>query len=329
MSTATVLYKLRRVLQDMGEAFSVQIDGDNQTSRFELPEFNLDQVVAYTQPDTGGVATALGNGTDYTLDAFNGLITLSQTLSTGTLLVVTGVAYETWPDADLTDYITQALEQHNVTRNPPVVLDATTGAAPPSNVLPPVEERAVALLAASMVQSDAATAAAKDITIDTGDGTVIPRAQRYQQLIGEAARLEGAYVGLCEKMGIPCFATATVGELRRVSYTTNRLVPEYVPREWDDRSFPKRVLPLISTYALEPDSVINYRGLWDPTKTYYPNDLVDRASTRYLCTAQNSGIDPISDVAAGGTNGVDNLNGQHWSVSYINSGNFGWVAGGW
>jgi hypothetical protein len=313
----------------MGEPFSAQIDGDNQTSRFELPEFNLDQVIVYTQADTGGASSALGNGTDYTLDPFNGLITLNQTLSSGTLLVVTGVSYETWPDADLTDYITQALEQHNVTRNPPVLLDPVASANPPTNVLPVVEERAVALLAASLVQSDAATAAAKDITIDTGDGTVIPRAQRYNQLTQEAARLEGAYVGLCEKMGIPCFATATVGQLRRVSMTTNRLVPEYVPREWDDRSFPKRVLPLISTYALEPDSVINYRGLWNPAATYRVNDLVDRSSTRYLCTTLNSGIDPIADVAAGGANGVDNLNGQHWTVSYINSGNFGWVAGGW
>jgi hypothetical protein len=180
-----------------------------------------------------------------------------------------------------------------------------------------------------MVQSDAATAAAKDITIDTGDGTVIPRSQRYQQLVEESQRLESAYVGLCEKLGIPSFATATVGQLRRVSYTTNRFIPEYVPREWDDRSFPRRVLPLISTYALEPDAVINYRGLWDPAKQYKTNDLVDRASTRYLCTTPCVGIDPIADVSAGGANGIDNLNGQHWSVSYINSGNFGWVAGGW
>lgn len=329
MSTQTVLYKLRRVLDDMGEAFGAQIAGDGSTIRFELPEDKLDQVAAWTVPAGGGVNTMLVNGTDYTIDAYNGVITLTTPLAVGTVLTVTGMTYESWPDSDLTDYVTQAFLMHNETRNPPVVLDAVANNAPPSHVLPVMEERAVALLAASMVINDQATAAAKDITVDTGEGTVIPRAQRYQQLTSEAARLEQEYIDMVEKLGVPGFGTVTITNLRRVSYTTNRLIPEYIEREWDDRSFPRRVLTMVSTGALAADAVITYRGLWNPTTVYSHNDLVDRNSARYLCTVQNSGIDPISDVAAGGANGVNGFDGQHWSLSYINSGNFGWVAGGW
>lgn len=329
MSTISVLFKLRRTLDDMGEVFSAQLEGDGATTIFELPEDRLDQTAAWTVPAAGGTQTMLVNGTDYVLDAYNGVISLTTPLPVGTILVVTGMTYTSWADADLTDYINQALLMHNVTRNPPVVLDAILGAAPPTNTVPLVEERGLAILAASLVVTDQATSVAKDITIDTGDGTVIPRGQRYQQLSAEAARLETQYVDLMERLGVPGFGTVSVTNLRRISYTTNRLVPEYVPREWDDRSFPQRVMPMIVTGAGEVDPVITYRGLWNPTTAYNINDLVDRQSARYLCHVANTGIDPVADVAAGGTNGVDGFNGQNWSLSYINSGNFGWAMGGW
>jgi len=329
MTTASVLFKTRRVLDDMGEMFTAQLAGDGTTMAFELPTDKIDQTAAFEVSDTGGSPQALVNGVDYIIDPYNSIITTTVPVPTGTVLVVSGMSYTSWADTDMLDYITEALGLHNISRNPPVVLDPVIGANPPTEVVPLIEERAVALLSASMVINDQATAAAKDITIDTGDGTVIPRAQRYEQLVGEAARLEEEYVSLVEKLGIPSFATVSITTLRRVSMTTNRLVPIYTAREWDDRTYPKRVLPLIPSGGLEADMVVNYRGLWSPYVSYNLYDLVDRSSSRYLCTTPNTGVDPTGNVAAGGTNGVDGINGTDWSLSYINSGNFGWMAGGW
>lgn len=326
MTTTSVLYKTRRVLGDMGETFGAQIPGDGITTIFELPEDKLDQVVAQTQLESGGATTLLSNSVDYVLDGYNGVITLAKPLPQGTLLLVTGLTYQSWPDVDLLDYVTEALALHMATRTPPVVLDSVVGAIPPTLVLPVIEERPVALLAASMVIQDQATDAAKDITIDTGDGTVIPRGQRYNQLIQESARLEQEYQSLVERLGLPGFDTIGVTVMRRVSKTTNRLVPIYVPREWDDRTLPKRVLPDILSGALTADATITYRGLYKLTYNYAINDLVDEGSTRYICTTPNIGIDPITDVAAGDGMG----NGLHWSLSFINSGMAGaWYGGGW
>lgn len=346
MSTASVLYKVRRTLGDYGQLFTDRVGGDGVSQVFELSEDTVEPtsvVAALINADGTGTATALVLGTDYGLDARSGLVQLAAPVPVAQILVITGVAYEDFTDEDLLDYIGTALALHTAGRAIQPVLDPVVGAVPPTPVLAPIEERPLSLLAAREVIRDLATQVSKDITIDTGDGTVIPRSQRYQQLTAEAARLDGEYSELVDKLGLPGFDQVTVTSLRRISSTTNRLVPVYVAREWDDPHwFPQRVLPAIPTGALPTDKVITYRGQFVLDQKYLVNDLVDSRGIRYLCLADSTGIDPALDVAAGnggqlvtaGTDGfgglagpVTNFSGQHWQISYINAGMWGFGGG--
>lgn len=334
MSTESVLYKVRRILNDWGVQFSDRVGGDDHTRVFELSQSPIEPstvevvIVAADGPSDTGIG--LVNGTDFTVDPRNGVLTLTAPLLSTQVLLVSAIAYEDFTDEDLLDYIGTALAQHTVGRDGPVALDPVPHAVPPTDVLQEIEERPVALLAAALAYEDLATGVAKDITIDTGDGTVIPRSQRYQQLLGEAQRLKGEYTDLVHRLGLPGFESITVMSLRRVSPTTNRLVPIYKAREWDDRRWPQRVLPVISAPASPVDRVIRYRGTWMADQVYNSNDLVDKGGTRYLCMVDGTTVDPALDVAASPADSHGNhLQGERWQVSYINSGAFGYASGAW
>jgi len=322
MSTLSVLYKTRRVLDDFGEVFSSEMEGDGVSTVYELDVSQVDNVVVSTQPTGGGPITTLtpavvgGAPNDYTVDGYNGIVQLTSPIDDQTLLIVTGYSYQFFTDLDLTDYVLQAFAMHTDTRNPPVYLDPVPQSTPPTLILPVVEERAVALLGAKLVMDDMATAAAKGITIDTGDGTVIPRGQRYQQYTAEAQRLWGDYSEMVNRLGLQGYAGISVTNLRRESYATARLVPLYVPREWDDRLFPQRVLPPIPEgLPGTQGQVITEKGQWKPLVNYAVNDVVWIAGTEYLCLVANQGVNPATDIAAG-----DGFYGQYWEKTYINSG---------
>lgn len=329
MSSNTIAYKTRRILQDFGEVFTAQIAGDGVTTLFELPEDNIDpnSFSASLQPSAGGTITQLVKDTDYALDTFNGIIQLELPPEVGQILTVVGKFYDEWTDDDLDDYVVTAFALHTAGRNPPVSMDPTPNAVPPTALLPQVEERLVAILAAKLIKEDQATAAAEDITIDTGDGTVIPRSQRYSQLIQEIQRLDQTYQTMVSRLGLQGgINSIEVSSLRRVSLTTNRFVPEYVPREWDNPTYVQRVLPPIDTgLASSQGDVVTYRGEYNAIIQYRKDDEVQQGSQMYLCISPAGcvGIDPAQDVDSG-----DGIHGQHWQKTTINSGMAGYY-GGW
>ncbi|UXX94003.1 hypothetical protein N7U49_21590 [Streptomyces sp. AD2-2] len=157
-------------------------------------------------------------------------------------------------DADLETYIGDAMQQHAygrslVTRyrdahgfirydHEPFTLEN----------LPAVEEPLVAYLTAINCLWTLATDAATDIDISTAEGTFVPRTQRYRQLmqhIGDATSgLQGRYNTLAQQLNVG-LGRIEMFTLRRVSRTTNRLVPVFQEREYDDSSMPQRLLPPI------------------------------------------------------------------------------------
>jgi hypothetical protein len=87
----------------------------------------------------------------------------------------------------------------------------------------------------------------RDIDVNTPEGISLPTTQRFrqvQQLLLGPDGLQEKYKHMALMLGIG-LDRIEVGVLRRVSRTTNRLVPVYRPREWDDASRPARVFPPI------------------------------------------------------------------------------------
>jgi len=107
--------------------------------------------------------------------------------------------------------------------------------------IPPVEEYPIALNAAIQALWALATDASFDIDILAPDGVNIPRSERYRQLMEMIGARTRQYDELAAALniGVSRMETLTV---RRTARLTNRLVPVYLPQEYDDRSRPKRIL---------------------------------------------------------------------------------------
>jgi hypothetical protein len=243
MSLATITAKLRGIPRDFGETFNASYSGDAVSVSFDLPRDNVDadSVVAKIGATTltPGTLGAL-NTNEYALDARAGVIHLWTPLATGSTLTVTGTAYLIFLPDDLTSYIDTAFQMHIRGRTP----------APTYDTLPAVEEYLVALLAAIESLWALAVEASQEIDVLTPEGVNIPRSQRFAQIMALIDRLMAYYKELAAAFNVGPFAIRVL-TLRRVSRTTGRLVPVYVDREFDDRTYPPvRVYPPIDNGLL-------------------------------------------------------------------------------
>lgn len=84
----------------------------------------------------------------------------------------------------------------------------------------------------------------RDIDVSTPEAIGLPLTQRFRQVEDLLSQILDKYKTKANMLGVG-IEKITVGQLRRQSYTTNRYVPVYKPREWDDASFPVRIFPPI------------------------------------------------------------------------------------
>lgn len=242
MSQQSIIDKTMMIPRDFGESFSARITGDGATRRYTLPRDNVDSstLVAYIDGDPV-VVLSLGadpgnlQENEYALDARQGVLTLWDDLALGAVLVVEGTAHLNLSVEDYTTYVEIAFGLHTQNRNPPITYDS----------LPPHEEYLVGLLATIEILWSLVTEAAGEIDVLTPEGVQIPRSQRFAQYMALIERLTAYYKDLAAVLNVGPFRIEMF-TLRRVSRTTNRLVPVYVPQEFDDRDFPPaRVYPPI------------------------------------------------------------------------------------
>jgi hypothetical protein len=85
-----------------------------------------------------------------------------------------------------------------------------------------------------------ATDAAFDIDISAPDGVTIPRSERFSQLSNIVQQRWEQYRQLCAQLNVGLWRIE-MSTLRRVSRTTNKYVPIYIPQEVDDARMPQRV----------------------------------------------------------------------------------------
>lgn len=255
-TTAALIKRIRSEVGDFGSPFVDTFLGGDELSSYDLSEIGVANATVTVTAGTPPVGVLLVPGTDYVLDVEEGRIVLINPayapLHHGQNLRVEGRSQGLFSDADLAVYIEDALNQHTYGRTistryrdehgfirydeQPITL-AT---------LPAVEEPLVAYLATINVLWTMATDAASDPDIATAEGTSVHRAQVYQQLmqhIGTATTgLTGRYNQLCEQLNVG-LNRIEMFTLRRVSRTTNRLVPIFQEREYDDTALPQRLLP--------------------------------------------------------------------------------------
>ena len=213
--------------------------------------------------------------------AVSGTVTFTQTPKSGATIVVTGLHYRYFTSDELTVFLNTAVLQHTDNRTDAYGSNITISS------IPPVEEYPVAILTTIEALWALATDAAFDINITAPDGVMIPRTQRFAQLSNIINGRKEQYRELCAALNVGLWRIE-MGILRRISRTTNKLVPVYMPQEIDDSTKPERVYmennlkgrtPLPSTVGVY-DIVLTQGDTWS-TNFDFPLDL-----TGYLVKAQ-------------------------------------------
>lgn len=322
MSRASITSNVRNLLGDQASSFMDSAQGDGETTRFDLSVENIDPTGFNAAIVNNGVTTILNPGVDYEMDFSLGTITLTNPLAEAATLITSGTSYREFEPSEVDSLIDMAWAMYTKGRAPKIYLDPDPNAVPVQQPLPPEEEWVFTL--AVTIQSLYALLgdAAQDVDISTPDGVQIPRGQYFQQILTLIQKYEQEYREKAALLNVG-LERIEMFNLRRVSRTTNRLVPEYVDREFDNRLYPQRILPPIDagiTSGLGVETsigsgIVTQLGNWSSTLQYHVNDEVFWKGATYLAVADNIDVDPLVDVTAG-----DGTNGKHWAVTNIGVG---------
>ena len=237
--------------------------------------------VATTATVTSVTGTNTVNVSVANTGAVSGTISFSSIPALNSAIVISGTHYRYFTTSELTTFVNTAVTQHTDNRTDSYGSNVTIAS------IPPVEEYPVALLATIEALWALATDASFDINITAPDGVTIPRNQRFAQLSNIIQARREQYRELCAALNIGLWRIE-MGVLRRVSRTTNKLVPVYMPQEIDDSTIPERVYiennlkgrtPLPSNVGIY-DIILTQGDVWS-VPFDFPIDL-----TGYLVKAQ-------------------------------------------
>lgn len=222
MATLTVMEHTvqlaRNYLRDFPKFFQVNVDAVGRT--YELGNPNIDADSLWVATVVGSTVTEL-TSSQYSLDVRNGIIRLASTPASGAKLMVEGYYYEWLLPADLEFYAERSINFHKPTINIP--LEQANGAVLDVIGLGALVEALQALM----------TEFARDIDVMTSESIHIPGSQRFRMLQSLCQQWEVEYRKHANNLNIGPEKIDQFS-LRRVSRTTNRLVPLYQVKEIGD-----------------------------------------------------------------------------------------------
>jgi len=222
--------RVRLELGDQPKQFSLTFTGDGQTSDFPLAIHPIDPYTLEVYVNSNPVAVTTG----YSLEADVGVVHFVHTPPAGSAILIRGLVYRYFTDDDICQFVNTAVTQHTYNRTNGLGSQMTIA------LIPAVEEYPLAILATIEALWALATDASFDIDIQAPDGVSIPRSERYRQLTQTIQNRWEQYRQLCSALNIGLWRIE-MGTLRRISRTTNKLIPVYMAQEIDDSRQPERV----------------------------------------------------------------------------------------
>lgn len=236
--------RLRTELGDMGKTFVYSVVADGLTNRFTVPYAPLDGTNLVVNLDGDDISDQV------TVEEHTGVIIFDEIPAPASNIIVAGTHYRYFTNTEIQQFVETAVLQHSANH--------ADGFGRPLSLstLPALEEYPVVVHASTLALYTLATDAAFDIDITAPDGVVIPRSERFRQLMQMVMDRQEQYKTLCSQLGIGMYKM-DVFTLRRISKTTNRYVPVYLPMEVDDRSMPQRAIISIPNYGSQalPSSI--------------------------------------------------------------------------
>ena len=279
---SSLIGRVRVELGDLGKSFVMQFVADGTTNRFQLHYSPLDATTVMV----------FKNGVDITstasVEESTGILVVKDLPADMDEFTVSGTYYRYFTAAEMTSLIETAVAQHTAGHAD------TLGRTVTVDNLPIIDEYPIAVYATTLALYTLATDASFDIDISAPDGVSIPRSERYRQLMEMINSRQQQYKDLCAQLGIGMYKIE-VFTLNRISKTTNRLIPEYVPQEVDDRSYPTRVYLDENTYGNKPPawptesgSLTAYQGRSYSTSIDFTGDYWNKVFTAKILPQRGS-----------------------------------------
>jgi hypothetical protein len=218
------------LVQDTGRPFAANIPINGVSNLFDLPVESISATDTPMVILNGVVITNMATPA-YVIDYKHGVIVFTTPPQpSGVILGVSGITYDFFDDDEVAQAVIDAFNLHVNDQDPLPVIDAVVGSS--QTTLSSNEEYCVSILAAIELLWFRATDAAQEIDIHTPEGVDIPRSQRYHQILQQIQDLTDMYQSYAGALGIGLWRIQVLNQ-RRVSYTTNRLVPIYREQEYN------------------------------------------------------------------------------------------------
>lgn len=247
MTVEQVMTDARTYMRDHPRHFYASVARTGITTTFDLPHSNVMPSSLYVQGTDGTVvANGVNDGSGvvvpsptvfgFLVDEREGLLRINKPRTGGFndtwSFFVEGYYYEWVADADLRVFANNVIAEHGYHRedwDPDAIDDS--------------EEDALALGTAVEAMYSLLIEYSRDIDINTPEGIPVPATQRFHQVQALLLGSGGLADKYGEKAGMLGVGLNRVEmlTLRRRSRTTNRLVPVYREREWDDARIPQRI----------------------------------------------------------------------------------------
>lgn len=239
--------RLRFEIADQGKSFVHSITADGTTNRFLIPYSPVDAATLTITVEGVDVSSTTE------VEELTGYINLDDVPDAADEVVVSGTYFRYFTNLEIDNFVNTAFIEHSANRADPF------GRATNLLNMPGIEEYPVVVYASSLALYTLATDASFDINVFAPDGVTIPRSERFQQLMQMVQARQNQYKELCSQLGIGMYKV-DVFSLRRISKTTNRYVPIFMPMEVEDKSTPQRVSLSMPTYGgqLTPSNVAGY-----------------------------------------------------------------------
>jgi hypothetical protein len=226
----------RTYLRDFPRFFQTSLAVAGRT--YQLGHVNVDSnslYVAVYMP-SGGAASAL-SAAEYSLDVRNGVLRLAESAPVGAELLIEGYYYEWVTPDDLNFYTKRAIEKHLI------ALETSL-----SN-LTDVVINAIGIAAIVECLWALMTEYSRDIDVITSESVHIPASQRFRMVQSLLSQWETEYQRHATALNIG-LDRIEVFNLRRISRTTNKLVPIYKSQELGDYAPLERMWPKIDEGVL-------------------------------------------------------------------------------
>lgn len=223
----------RNYLRDFPKFFQVSFDVTGRT--YEVGRPNIDAATFWAATYTTGASTTTPLADNaYSLDVRNGVLRLASSYPANTKLMVEGYHYQWLTPSDMNFYSQMAihLNTHNVDFD--------------INNASPVVKDVIGIHALVEALWGLLTEFSRDIDVMTSESIHIPASQRYRMVQSLLDMWENEYARRAKALNMG-LERIEVFNLRRISRTTNRLVPVYKPKEIGDFSPMERIwLPIDS-----------------------------------------------------------------------------------